>query len=103
MYAIVETGGKQYRVKPGDQLDLERIEVEPGQSYTFERVLLVADAGKATVGAPTVAKASVIADVVEHRRGPKVIAFKMKRRKGYHKTIGHRQALTRVRISEIRT
>jgi len=91
MYAVLETGGKQYRVTPGDTLEIERLAVEAGQPFTFDRVLLLNNDGKVTIGSPTVAQASVVADVVEHKRGPKVIAFKMKRRKGYHKTIGHRQ------------
>ena len=101
MYAVFETGGKQYRVVAGDQLEIERVEVEPGQSYTFDRVLLVNKDGNVAVGAPTVAGAKVVADVVEHIRGDKVIAWKMKRRKGYHKKIGHRQELTVVKVTEI--
>jgi len=103
MYAVLETGGKQYRVSAGDTLEIERVAVEAGQPFTFDRVLLVNNDGQVTIGAPTVARASVVADVVEHRRGPKKIAFKMKRRKGYHKTIGHRQELTVVKIKEIKT
>ena len=102
MYAVMETGGKQYRVTAGDTLEIERIAVEAGQPFTFDRVLLVNNEGRVTVGAPTVPQASVIVDVVEHRRGTKKIAFKMKRRKGYHKTIGHRQELTIVKIKEIK-
>ena len=102
MYAVLETGSKQYRVTAGDTLEIERLEVEPGQSYTFDRVLLVSDDGKVSVGAPVVANASIVADVVEHIRGPKKVAFKMKRRKGYHRTIGHRQELTKIRIKEIK-
>ena len=102
MYAVLETGSKQYRVTAGDTLEIERLEVEAGQSYTFDRVLLVSQEGKVSVGAPTVANATVTADVVEHIRGPKKVTFKMKRRKGYHKTIGHRQELTRIKINEIK-
>jgi len=102
MYAVLETGSKQYRVVAGETLDVERLEVEAGQPFTFERVLLVNNDGKVSVGSPTVANASIVADVVEHLRGPKTIAFKMKRRKGYHKTIGHRQELTKIRIKEIK-
>jgi large subunit ribosomal protein L21 len=102
MYAVLETGSKQYRVAAGDTLDIERLEVEAGQSFTFDRVLLVNNEGQVSVGSPTVAKASIIADIVEHLRGPKTVAFKMKRRKGYHKTIGHRQELTKIRIKEIK-
>ncbi len=103
MYAVLETGGKQYRVAPGDTLEIERLAVEAGQSHTFDRVLLVNNDGQVAVGSPTVPEASVIVDVVEHKRGAKVVAFKMKRRKGYHKTIGHRQELTVVRIKEIKS
>ncbi len=102
MYAVVETGSKQYRVSAGDQVQVERLTVEPGQPVTFDRVLLVNQDGKVSVGSPTLANASVVADVVEHIRGEKKIAFKMKRRKGYHKTIGHRQELTVVKIKEIK-
>jgi large subunit ribosomal protein L21 len=101
MYAVVETGSKQYRVAAGDTLEVERLEVEAGQPVTFDRVLLVSNDGKVSVGAPTVANARVVADVVAHKRGPKVIAFKMKRRKGYHRTVGHRQELTVVKVKEI--
>ena len=101
MYAVLETGSKQYRVSAGDRLEIERLAVEAGQPVTFDRVLLINQDGKITVGAPTVADAAVVADVLEHIRGEKKIAFKMKRRKGYHKTIGHRQELTVVRIREI--
>src|SRR5207248_9182535 len=102
MYAVLETGGKQYRVSAGDTLEIERVTVEAGQPFIFDRVLLVNNDGKVTVGSPIVAQASVVADVVAHKRGPKTIAFKMKRRKGYHKTIGHRQELTVVKIKEIK-
>ena len=103
MYAVLETGSKQYRVAAGDTLAIERLAVEAGQPVTFERVLMINHDGKVTVGAPTVPSASIVADVVEHIRGEKKIAFKMKRRKGYHKTIGHRQELTVVKIKEIKT
>ena len=102
MYAILETGSKQYRVAAGDTLEVERLAVDAGQPFTFDRILLVNNDGKVTVGAPTVASATVVADVVEHIRGEKKVAFKMKRRKGYHKTIGHRQELTVVKIKEIK-
>ena len=102
MYAVLETGSKQYRVSAGDTLEIERLAVEAGQPVTFDRVLLVNNDGKLTVGSPTVASATVVADVVEHIRGEKKLAFKMKRRKGYHKTIGHRQELTVVKIKEIK-
>jgi large subunit ribosomal protein L21 len=102
MYAVLETGSKQYRVAAGDTLEIERLEVEAGKPVTFDRVLLVSNDGKLTVGSPTVKAASVVADVVKHIRGEKKIAFKMKRRKGYHKTKGHRQELTVVKIKDIK-
>ncbi len=103
MYAVIETGSKQYRVSAGDTLQVERLPIEAGQPVNFDRVLLVNNDGKLTVGSPTVASAAVVADVVEHIRGEKTIAYKMKRRKGYRKTIGHRQELTVVKIKEIKT
>src|SRR2546425_165479 len=103
MYAILETGSKQYRVSAGDTLEVERLAVDAGLPVTFDRVLLIANEGKISVGSPTVANATVQGEVVEHIRGTKKIAFKMKRRKGYHKTIGHRQELTIVKIREIKT
>ena len=101
MYAVLETGSKQYRVTAGDTLQIERLETEAGKPFTFDRVLLVNNDGKVMVGAPTVAGATVAADVVAHKRGEKKLTFKMKRRKGYHKTIGHRQELTVVKITAI--
>ncbi|HLH53251.1 MAG TPA: 50S ribosomal protein L21 [Verrucomicrobiae bacterium] len=103
MYAVLETGSKQYRVSAGDKLEIERLAVEAGQPVTFERVLLINNDGKLAVGSPTVPNATVVADVIEHIRGEKKVAFKMKRRKGYHKTIGHRQELTVVQIKEIKS
>jgi len=102
MYAVLETGSKQYRVSAGDTLQVERLTIEAGQPVTFDRVLLVNADGKVTVGAPTVTGATVVADVVEHIRGEKKLTFKMKRRKGYHKSIGHRQELTVVKVKEIK-
>ncbi len=101
-YCIIESGSKQYRVAAGDRLEVERLAIEAGQPVTFDRVLLASNDGKVSIGAPTLASATVVADVVEHIRGEKKVAFKMKRRKGYHKTIGHRQELTVVQIKEIK-
>jgi large subunit ribosomal protein L21 len=101
MYAVLETGSKQYRVTAGDTLEIDRLAVEAGQPVTFDRVLLVNKDGNLTVGSPTVASTTIVADVVEHIRGEKKIAFKMKRRKGYRKTIGHRQELTVIKIKAI--
>jgi large subunit ribosomal protein L21 len=102
MYAVLETGSKQYRVAAGDTLEIERLAIEAGQPVTFDRVLMVNNDGKVTVGSPTVTSASVVADVVEHIRGEKKLTFKMKRRKGYHKSIGHRQELTVIKVKEIK-
>lgn len=102
MYAVIETGGKQYRVAAGDTLEVERLASEAGQTFTFDRVLVTSNDGKTAVGGPLVKDATVTADIVEHKRGVKTIAFKMKRRKGYHRTVGHRQELTVVKIKEIK-
>jgi large subunit ribosomal protein L21 len=103
MYAIVETGGKQYRVKPGDTLAVERLSGEPGETLDLDRVLLVAGNGKdeARVGSPGVAGAVVRAEVVEHIRGQKIIVFRYKSKVRYRRKTGHRQSLTRLRITDI--
>ena len=101
MYAGFETGGKQYRVSAGSRLEVERLDVAAGQPVTLDRVLLVNNGGNIQVGAPTVAGAKIVADVIEHKRGDKVVAFKMKRRKGYHRKVGHRQELTVISVKEI--
>ena len=101
-YCILETGSKQYRVSAGDTLKIERLAIEAGQSVTFDRVLLVNNDGKLAVGSPTVSGATIVADVLMHKRGEKKLTFKMHRRKGYHKSIGHRQELTVVKIKEIK-
>ena len=101
MYAVLETGSKQYRVKSGDTLVVERLNVEAGQAVTFDKILMVNNDGDLKIGAPTLDSASIVADVLEHKRGPKVLSFKKRRRKGYQKTIGHRQEQTVVQIKEI--
>lgn len=101
MYAVLETGSKQYRVAPGDTIEVELLPVEAGQPYVFDRVLLVNQDGQVKVGTPTVANATVSAQVLEQKRGEKKLTFKMKRRKGYHKSIGHRQELSVVKINTI--
>jgi len=102
MYAVLETGSKQYRVAAGDTLEVERLAVEAGKPVTFDRVLMINNDGKVSVGSPTVASAKVEAEVIEHIRGEKRLTFKMKRRKGYHKSIGHRQELTVIKIKDIK-
>jgi large subunit ribosomal protein L21 len=102
MYAVIETGGKQYRVEVGTQLEVELLDVEPGQSITLERVLLVADGADATVGTPVVADAAVEAEVVGTDRGDKVIAFKYRPKARRRVKKGHRQDYTVLRIADIR-
>ncbi|MGI9253173.1 MAG: 50S ribosomal protein L21, partial [Thermomicrobiales bacterium] len=89
-YAIIETGGKQYRVSVGDRLSVEKLEVEAGKSVTFDRVLLVSGSGATTVGTPVVSGASVTATVEETYRGEKIVVFKYKAKKGYRRRTGHR-------------
>ena len=101
MYAVVSTGGKQYRVEAGTTLDVERLAAEPGQTVTFDRVLLVGDGDEVTVGTPTVAGATVSGTVLGAERGPKLIIFKFKSKARYRRRNGHRQHLTRVRIDAI--
>jgi large subunit ribosomal protein L21 len=102
MYAIVETGGKQYRVQPGDTIAVERLPGEPGEMLELDRVLLIGgDGERARVGSPEVAGAVVRAEVVEHARGEKVIVFRYKSKVRYRRKTGHRQALTRLRIQDI--
>ena len=100
-YAIIRTGGRQFRVAEGDTLDVDRLDVEPGKTATFGDVLLFADGKDVTHGDPLVSGAKVTAEVVEQRKDKKVLAFKYKRRKGYHRTVGHRRKLTRVKIKSI--
>jgi large subunit ribosomal protein L21 len=100
-YAIIETGGKQYRVAVGDTLSIEKLSVEPGSDVTFDRVLMVGGDGSATVGTPLVAGATVQAQVEQQYRGPKIVVFKYKPKKRYRRRTGHRQALTRVAITAI--
>lgn len=100
-YAIIHTGGKQYRVAAGDVLDVEKLDAEAGGKTTFSEVLLVSNGATVSIGAPYVAGATVDAEIVDQHRGEKVVAFKFKRRKGYHRTVGHRQLLTRLKITGI--
>ncbi len=102
MYAVIETGGKQYRVEVGTELQVELLDVEPGASITLERVLLVADGAQATVGTPIVSEAAVEAEVLGHGRGDKVIAFKYRPKARRRVKKGHRQDLTLLRIADIR-
>ncbi len=104
MYAVIETGGKQYRVEPGDVIDVERLPAaadEPAEEVVFDRVLMVGQEDDVTLGDPTVDGARVSGVRVGDVRGPKITVFKMKRRKGFRKKTGHRQDLLRVRIQDI--
>ena len=100
-YAIIETGGKQYRVAVGETLAIEKLPVDTGADITFERVLMVGGDGPARVGTPLVAGASVQAHVADQFRGPKIVVFKYKPKKRYRRRTGHRQSLTRVAITAI--
>jgi large subunit ribosomal protein L21 len=101
MYAVIKTGGKQYRVKEGDLLEIEKLGAEKGRKINFDKVLLIEDEGRVLVGTPIVENAVVRAEVVENFKGDKVLIFKKKRRKQYRRTKGHRQELTKVRIEKI--
>ncbi|MBI4200299.1 MAG: 50S ribosomal protein L21 [Chloroflexi bacterium] len=100
-YAIIATGGKQYRVAPGDRLDVEKLPAEPGAKIELTDVLMVSQDGKVTVGAPMVPGAKVVAEVEEQRRGEKLVVFKFKAKTRHGVKTGHRQSLTRLRITEI--
>ena len=102
MFAIIQTGGKQYRVAEGDILRVELLEKEPKQAVTFEQVLLIDQDGNLKVGQPTVKGATVEAEVITHDRSKKVIIFKKKRTTTYQRTQGHRQGYTEVRIKAIK-
>ena len=101
MFAVIKTGGKQFRVQEGDILDIEKLGQEEGQKITFDNVLLVEDDKNTLIGTPVVEKAQVIGEVMENFKDKKILVFKKKRRKQYRKTSGHRQLLTRVRIEKI--
>ncbi len=101
MYAIIETGGKQYRIEKGDVIDVELVETPESGKVEFKNVLFL-NTGKATsVGAPHVAKSRVLAELIQEVRGPKVVCFRYKRRKGIRRKVGHRQRYTRVKITDI--
>ncbi len=103
MFAVIKTGGKQYRVAANDQITIEKLVGSAGETVAFEHVLMLSDGASTTVGAPTVAGASVAAEIVEQGRGDKVISFKKRRRQNSKRKRGHRQDLTVVRITEILT
>ena len=95
-YAIIKTGGKQYKVAAGDVIEVEKLELEPGKETTFSDVLLYSDGKETKTGT-----GSVVAEVVAQKKAPKVIAYKYKRRKGYHRTVGHRRQVTQLKIKSV--
>lgn len=101
MYAVIKTGGKQYRVSEGDVLNFEKIEGNKGDTVSFDEVLLVSKDDGVTVGTPVVEGAKVVGEIVTQTKGPKITIFKKKRRKGYSKKTGHRQKLSSLKIKEI--
>ena len=101
MYAIIETGGKQYKVTEGDVLYIEKLTAEAGEAVTFDKVLAVVDGDKATFGTPVVEGAKVEANVVKNGKGKKVMIFKYNPKKGYRRRQGHRQPYTKVQIEKI--
>lgn len=103
MYAIVQTGGKQFQVAKGDILEIEKIDAQEGDQVSLDQVLLVRDGENLTIGQPVVENASVKAKVLAHDKAKKVLVFKFKKRKQYRRTNGHRQQFTRIRIEDIVT
>jgi large subunit ribosomal protein L21 len=99
-YAIFKTGGKQYRVAAGDVIEVEKLEGEAGAEIKFSEVLFSGEGADFKIGS-ALKGAAVVAEVVEHFRGPKLLSYKYRRRKGYHRAVGHRQSLTRVKITSI--
>jgi len=102
MYAVIKTGGKQYKVSPGDMVRVEKLEAKAGETIEFKDVFMIADGDKVSVGKPALASAMVTAEVMGEGRGEKILIFKHRRRKGYRKTIGHRQDFTTIKVKEIK-
>ncbi|MEC8051234.1 MAG: 50S ribosomal protein L21 [Myxococcota bacterium] len=101
MFAVIRSGGKQHRVVKGERLNVDLLDVAEGSEIKIEDVLLLANGDAVQVGTPHVAGATVTAKIVKHDKGPKIRVFKRRRRKGFHKTIGHRQHFTQIEIVEI--
>ena len=101
MFAIIETGGKQYRVAPGQAVDVEKLPSEAGETVEFDRVLLISDEGDVKVGSPAISGAKVTAHVLSQGRGKKITVFRYKAKSNYRRKTGHRQALTRLRVTDI--
>ena len=102
MYAVIKSGGKQYRVSPGDVIQVEKLETPEGQNVDLDQVLMVSDDQGVRVGNPMLSGATVTAKVKSHGRGDKILVFKMRRRKHYRKTTGHRQSYTEIEITAIK-
>lgn len=101
MYAIIETGGKQYKVSKGDEIEVEFLDKKEGSSINLSHILLVGKGKKVFIGSPYIKKAKVTCEVVENKKGKKIIVFKYKRRKSFKRKKGHRQLLTRLKVKEI--
>lgn len=101
MYAVIKTGGKQYRVVAGEKIKVEKLVGDVGTKVTLDQILMLADGDKVTIGSPIVKGASIQATVLSHGRGDKVMIFKFRRRKHYRKTQGHRQSYTEIQIGDI--
>jgi large subunit ribosomal protein L21 len=101
MYAVIQTGGKQYRVAPGDTLMVEKLEGNVGDSVEFDKVLILSKNGSLSMGKPVVAGAKVTGKIVEHTRGEKLVVYKFRRRKNYRLRNGHRQYYTAVEIADV--
>ena len=101
MYAVIELGGRQWKVEPGTRLDVNRVPGEIGATHTVEQVLLAHDGRMLQVGRPYLEGARVVCEVLEHRRGPKTISYHFRRRENWRKTVGHRQPLTRLVVKDI--
>jgi len=101
MFAIIETGGKQYKVQPGDVIRVEKLIVAEGESYTFDKVLSILNGDESVFGAPTIAGANVTATVIGDGKAKKVIVYKYKAKKGFHKKKGHRQPFTELKIEAV--
>ena len=101
MYAIVEVGGRQWKVEPGSRLDVNRVPTEVGATHTVDRVVFAQDGAQIQVGRPYVPDARVVCEVLAHLRGPKVISYHFRRRENWRKTVGHRQRLSRLQVQEI--
>ncbi len=101
MYAVIQTGGKQYRVQPGETVQVEKLDAEVGKTVEFNEVLLVADGENVRLGTPHVAGVKVVAEVVDQGRDTKILVYKYRRRKAWHKKQGHRQPFTALKVTEI--